>query len=166
MCDQGVGMNFRGACDGNDDYENSDEDNEDSCSSRSSCIIHVSLECWMDYQLGFVMEGGSNTPLKYICIQSLVPGTPAFECGYFREGDQLVMIGDVCLIGATLEEAEYIVSTVQSAAVEVVAQRKSTDVLDFSFTPAVSVQGTSPSSYPGHAASRVIDMPSQRTCSI
>lgn len=115
--------------DNNDDNEKDDEsaleELSSSADSRSSCIIRVTLQCWTGYPLGFEIEGGSNTSLKYICIQSLVPNSPAFECGCFQVGDQLVMIGESCLIGVTLKEAKRILKRASTKNVCVVAQRKS-----------------------------------------
>ena len=92
-------------------------------SSSNNCVIRVMLRHYLDSPLGFHIEGGSDTPLKYICIQSLEPGTPASACKQFQPGDQLVIVGDSCLIGLTLKEAKSILASAP-AKVEVIAQRK------------------------------------------
>ena len=74
--------------------------------------------------LGFIIEGGSDSPLKYICIKSIDPNTPASECGQFRQGDQMVMFGDSCLIGVSCHEARMIMNKIITPNVEVIVQRK------------------------------------------
>lgn len=86
-------------------------------------IIKETLEHSSGTPLGFEIEGGSDTPLKYIYIKSLANDSPALNCGKFKNGDQMIMVGDICLIGMTyskaLETLEF-----SSTSVEVVAQRK------------------------------------------
>lgn len=98
----------------------------DSVDSKEEQIVKVILHgCPCSKScLGFQIEGGSETSLKYICIRSLVPGSPAYNCGLFREGDQLIMIGKECCIGVTHREALEILRQAP-ASVEVIAQRKS-----------------------------------------
>lgn len=97
----------------------------DSVDSKEDQLIIVTLHgCPCSKScLGFQIEGGSDTALKYICIQSLVLNSPSDKCGLFRKGDQLVMIGEECLIGVTLKEALEILRQAP-ASVEVIAQRK------------------------------------------
>lgn len=86
-------------------------------------VVHVNLECYGNKRLGLEIEGGMDTTLQYIYISHLVPGSPAFECGAFRKGDQLVMVGDECVIGLTNQEAGKIIENA-SGSFEVVVQRK------------------------------------------
>lgn len=88
-------------------------------------IVKAILQCNSGCSLGFEIEGGSDTPLQYIYIKALVYGTPAFTCGKFSEGDQILVAGDSCFIGLTHSEAKYTLKNVP-AIVEVVAQRKVT----------------------------------------
>lgn len=81
------------------------------------------LHRYGELPLGFTIEGGSDTPLKYVYIQSLSVGSPASNCGLFMRGDQIVMVGDQCIIGKTHQEARKILETTPSS-VEIVAQRK------------------------------------------
>lgn len=132
--------------DDDDDNEDSDDDGDvlgSSAGSRSSCIIRVTLQCCTGYPLGFEIEGGSDTPLKYICIKSIVPNSPAFESGCFRKGDQLVMIGAACLIGVTFEEAQYILRRTREV-VKVIAQRKVPLMRDTSLKCTSPRDGTPP----------------------
>lgn len=89
----------------------------------NSAIIHVKLHHSLDFPLGLNIEGGCNTPLKYIRIKSLSPSSAAFNCGKLRAGDQLVMVGDECLIGLTFRKANLVLRRAPST-VEVIAQRK------------------------------------------
>ena len=73
--------------------------------------------------LGLIIEGGSESPLKYIFIKSIAFGSPAFSSGQFMKGDQLVMVGSECLIGMSLFQAKRVLEQAP-AVVEVVAQRK------------------------------------------
>jgi hypothetical protein len=130
--DHGGGSNGKGASRSDGEQNNAGPQEEIGSSlgsSRSSCIIRVTLQGCVGYPLGFEVEGGSDTPLKYICIHSLLPNTPASECGCFTAGDQLVMIGEACLIGVTLKEAQYILKKAPET-VHVVAQRKHPAALD------------------------------------
>ena len=86
-------------------------------------VVHVNLQCYGNKHLGLEIEGGMDTPLQYVYISHLVPGSPAFECGAFRKGDQLVMVGDECVMGMTNLEAEKIIKNA-SGSFEVVVQRK------------------------------------------
>lgn len=86
-------------------------------------IVRVFLQRYGGRPLGFTIEGGSDTHLKYIYIQSLSIGSPASNSGLFARGDQLVMVGDQCLIGVTNQEARRILDTAPNS-VEIVAQRK------------------------------------------
>ena len=86
-------------------------------------IVRVLLHRYGELPLGFTIEGGSDTPLKYVYIQSLSVGSPASNSGLFTRGDQIVMVGDQCLIGKTHQEAKKILETAPSS-VEIVAQRK------------------------------------------
>lgn len=81
------------------------------------------LHRYGELPLGFTIEGGSDTPLKYVYIQSLSVGSPASNSGLFTRGDQIVMVGEHCLIGKTHQEAKKILETAPSS-VEIVAQRK------------------------------------------
>ena len=75
--------------------------------------------------LGVIIEGGTDTPLQYIFIRALIPKSPAHDCGKFRKGDQIVMVGDDCVVGMTNQEAWRVIELVPSS-VEIVAQRKTT----------------------------------------
>ena len=86
-------------------------------------IVRVLLQRYGGRPLGFTIEGGSDTDLKYVYIQSLSIGSPASNSGLFVRGDQLVMVGDHCLIGVTNQEAKRILNTAPNS-VEIVAQRK------------------------------------------
>lgn len=86
-------------------------------------IVRVLLQRYGGRPLGFTIEGGSDTHLKYVFIQSLSIGSPASNSGLFSRGDQLVMVGDQCLIGVTNQEAKRILDTAPNS-VEIVAQRK------------------------------------------
>lgn len=86
-------------------------------------IVRVLLHRYGELPLGFTIEGGSDTPLKYVYIQSLSVGSPASNSGLFSRGDQIVMVGEHCLIGMTHKEAKKILETAPSS-VEIVAQRK------------------------------------------
>ena len=88
-----------------------------------SGIVRVLLHRYGELPLGFTIEGGSDTPLKYVYIQSISVGSPASNSGLFTRGDQIVMVGDQCLIGKTHQEAKKILETAPSS-VEIVAQRK------------------------------------------
>ena len=70
-----------------------------------------------------MIEGGSDTNLKYVFIKSLVPGSPAFNCAQLRPGDQLVMVGKECLIGMTQQAAKHAIEQAPES-VEIVVQRK------------------------------------------
>lgn len=86
-------------------------------------IITATLHCSTGSSLGFQIEGGSDTDLNYVYIKGLNVNSPALNCGQFNQGDQLVMVGDICLIGATHREAQEILQAAPST-VQVVAQRK------------------------------------------
>ena len=92
-------------------------------SDGGESIVSETLECLPGATLGFQIEGGSDTPLQYIYIKGLDKNSPACKCGQFNTGDQLVMIGDTCLIGVSLNEAQDILLSAPSP-VQVVAQRK------------------------------------------
>lgn len=109
--------------DENDSDDVSDEECEDTDSDRQENVIRVTLRRCSGSSYGFNIEGGCDTPLQYVCIESLVPGSPATGCGLFRKGDQLVMIGDECMIGVTNERAHQILKETP-AVVRVIAQRK------------------------------------------
>jgi len=70
-----------------------------------------------------MIEGGSDTNLKYVFIKSLILGSPASNSGRLNRGDQLVMIGDVCLIGMNHQDAKRTIEQAPES-VEVVVQRK------------------------------------------
>ena len=86
-------------------------------------VLEVTLECTKNQHLGFVLEGGVGSKLNMIHIQSLLSGSPACKCGEFRVGDEIVIVGQECLVGKTLEEANSIIKAAPSKVV-VVAQRK------------------------------------------
>ena len=75
--------------------------------------------------LGVIIEGGIDTPLQYVYIRTLIPKSPAHDCGKFRKGDQIVMVGNNCLVGMTNQEAWRVIEGVPSS-IEIVAQRKIT----------------------------------------
>ena len=95
----------------------------DTQENKAGGIISETLQLIPGSSLGFEIEGGSDTPLNYVYIRSLVPNSPAFLCGRFREGDQLIMVGDACLIGMTQQDAKQVLDSAPST-VEIVAQRK------------------------------------------
>lgn len=86
-------------------------------------VVSAELHCYENQPLGIEIEGGMDTPLQYVYISHLTTGSPAFECGVFRKGDQLVVIGDECIIGLTHKETLNILKKVKGT-IEVVAQRK------------------------------------------
>ena len=86
-------------------------------------VVKVELNCYGKKSLGLEIEGGTDTPLQYVFISHLIPGSPAFESGMFRKGDQLVMVGEECMIGLTHKEALRVIKKAKET-VEVVAQRK------------------------------------------
>lgn len=86
-------------------------------------IIEVTLERCNGGPLGFEVEGGLNAEGQMIHIKSLSHNSPAFGCGWFSQGDQLLMVGEICLVGKTLDEARHVLETAP-ASVLVVAQRK------------------------------------------
>ncbi len=86
-------------------------------------VVSAKLFCYDNQPLGIEIEGGIDTPLQYVYITQLIPGSPAFECGVFRKGDQLVVVGNECIIGLTHKEALDILKKAKTI-VEVVAQRK------------------------------------------
>jgi C-terminal processing protease CtpA/Prc len=86
-------------------------------------IIEATLQCNQNSSLGFEIEGGSDTSLNYVYIKSLEHHSPALTCGRFSVGDQLVMVGDTCLIGMTHAQAQKALNST-AATVEIVAQRK------------------------------------------
>ncbi len=119
-----------------DDISSSDDNNicgggqggncgsdSDTDTDKQDSIIETTLCHYPGSPLGFKVVGGSNTPLQYISIHSLVVGTPAFDCGLFCKGDQLVMVGDTCMIGLTREEATLVLKQAPPV-VKVIAQRK------------------------------------------
>ena len=83
-------------------------------------IVQVTLQHDCGSSLGFEIEGGSDT---YIYIKSIAHNSPASNCGQFNVGDQLVMVGDTCLIGMSYAEAKQALDLAPGT-VEVVAQRK------------------------------------------
>ena len=70
-----------------------------------------------------MIEGGSDTNLKYIFIKSLILGSPASNSAQLKKGDQLVMIGEVCLIGMNYQDAKHTIEQAPES-VEIVVQRK------------------------------------------
>ena len=86
-------------------------------------IVRVLLHRYGGRPLGISIEGGSDTPLKYVYIQSLSIGSPASNCGLLSRGDQIVMLGEECLIGKTHQEAKKLIASAPDS-VEIVAQRK------------------------------------------
>ena len=106
---------------------------ESTVADGDESIVKAILQCNAGCSLGFEIEGGSDTPLQYVYIKSLVYDTPAFNCQKFSEGDQIIMAGDSCFIGLTHSEATNILKNVP-AIVEVVAQRKVTVPLEPSST--------------------------------
>lgn len=73
--------------------------------------------------MGLKIEGGSESQLKYIFVESIEFGSAAFNCGKFQKGDQLVMVGRECLIGMSLQQAQEVLNDAPLL-VEIVAQRK------------------------------------------
>lgn len=90
--------------------------------SHTLCSF-LQLQRFGSAPLGLVLEGGSDSPLNYIFIQSIAFGSPAFNSGRFKRGDQLVMVGSECLIGMSLLQAKRVLEEAPSV-VELVAQRK------------------------------------------
>lgn len=96
-----------------------------------------------DSSLGFEIEGGSDTLIKYVYIKSLAVDSPAFRCGRFGKGDQLVMVGETCLIGMSNGDARRALDEAHGA-VRVVAQRKSSPK-ETPFSSSVELHSSGPS---------------------
>ena len=105
-------------------------------------IITETLQTTPGSSFGFEIEGGSDTPLNYIYIKSLVPSSPADKCGRFSIGDQLIMVGESCLIGMTHHDAEHVLDSAP-AIIEVVAQRKPTGIQQNESQPLGSIVDSS-----------------------
>ena len=86
-------------------------------------VFYIQLQRFGSASLGLIIEGGSESSLKYIFIKSIAFGSPAFSSGNFMKGDQLVMVGSECLIGMSLLQAKQVLEQAPGI-VEVVAQRK------------------------------------------
>lgn len=86
-------------------------------------VVKAELYCYDNKPLGIEIEGGMDTPLQYVYISHMIPGYAAFESGVFRKGDQLVMVGEECIIGLTHNEALDVLKNAKEE-VEIVAQRK------------------------------------------
>ncbi len=86
-------------------------------------VVSAELYCYKNQPLGIEIEGGMDTSLQYVFISHLTPGSPAFECGVFRKGDQLVVVGEECIIGLTHKQTLDILNKAKGT-VEVVVQRK------------------------------------------
>lgn len=56
--------------------------------------------------LGIVLEGGIDTKLQYVFIKELEKGSPAAANGRLRPGDQVIMLGDECLVGTDAQSAQ------------------------------------------------------------
>ena len=115
--------------------------------------MFIQVTCDKGQNLGLEIEGGSDTSLKYTYINSLVPNSPAWQIGMFREGDQLVMVGDECLIGMTTAEAKRVLERVKGN-VEIVAQRKESPWQTPNVTPYVSTAEIHSSFQPSGLAPR------------
>ena len=90
---------------------------------NAQLFFFIQLQRFGTAPLGLILEGGSDSSLNYIFIQSIAFGSPAFNSGQFMKGDQLVMVGDECLIGMSLLQAKRVLERAP-AFVELVAQRK------------------------------------------
>ena len=86
-------------------------------------VVVSQLQRFGSAPLGLVLEGGTDSLLQYVFIQSIAFGSPAFNCGQFKRGDQLVMVGSECLIGMSLLQAKRVLEEAPSV-VELVVQRK------------------------------------------
>ena len=86
-------------------------------------VVTAELYCYDNKPLGIEIEGGMDTSLQYVYISHMIPGYAAFESGMFRKGDQLVMVGEECVIGLTHKEALDVLKNAKET-VEIVAQRK------------------------------------------
>lgn len=100
-------------------------------------ILHTQVTCTKGEPMGFEIEGGCDTPLKYTYIKAMIPNTPAWSHGIFRDGDQLVMIGNECLIGLTNAEARQVLENADGE-LEIVAQRKESPRQTPTSTPTAS----------------------------
>ena len=116
---------------GESNCDSNSSDTDDTEEVYNNAIIHVKLHHSLDYPLGLNIEGGCNTPLKYIHIKSLSPYSAAHNCGKLKEGDQLVMVGDECLIGLTSKKANLVLRQAPPT-VEVIAQRKAKENIIYS----------------------------------
>ena len=94
-------------------------------SSEDEGIVRVLLHRFRNVPLGINIEGGSDTPLQYVYITTLSLGSPASNSGVLSKGDQIVMVGEECLIGKTHQEANLVLERAPES-VEIVAQRKPT----------------------------------------
>lgn len=114
------------------DISNSQSEATDISQSEATgkqSIVKETLQHGSGCSLGFEIEGGSDTPLKYIYVESLPDNFPAFNCGKFSIGDQIIMVGNTCLIGMTCAEAKNALE-LAPAIVEVVVQRISSSILN------------------------------------
>ncbi len=84
-------------------------------------IIEVILERERGKSLGFLLEGGVGTEI--IHIKELMPNSPATRSGLLSQGDQIVMVGENCLVGKSLREANLLLEQAPSP-VKMVLQRK------------------------------------------
>lgn len=100
-----------------------DEENAPPTISEEDGIVRVLLHRFRNTPLGINIEGGSDTPLQYVYVKSLSLGSPASNSGALTKGDQIVMVGEECLIGKTHQEAISVLEKAPSS-VEIVAQRK------------------------------------------
>lgn len=58
--------------------------------------------------LGINIKGGMETALNAVYIANIIPLTVAQRCGRLRVDDQILMLGNECLVGVTAAEANSI----------------------------------------------------------
>ena len=105
------------------DHNNVDSADEEVDALCKEGIVQAVLQrCNGDY-LGFELEGTINSKVHLPHIKSLIHNSPASKSGLFCRGDELVMVGDVCLVGKSLSEAKHVLENAPFS-VLVVAQRK------------------------------------------
>ena len=73
--------------------------------------------------LGIEVEGGVDTPLQYIYVKSLQPGSVSEASGLLKHGDQLISCGEAMLVGVTSVEAWDILNQAPPT-VKITAARK------------------------------------------
>ena len=73
-------------------------------------ILPVQLEQEAGSMMGLIIKGGIDTPSQYIFIEDLVKGSMAETNGRLRRGDQIIMLGEECLVGMDSQQAQDLVT--------------------------------------------------------